>query len=69
MGREREVKTGCRFVVVDAYNVSKPLHFYTKNDFQCLYATEHEEKAAFNIPESEKLNSRMMCFDLMQIQK
>lgn len=62
-------KTGCRFVVVDAYNASKPLHFYEKNDFQYLYATEHEEKAAFNIPESEELHSRMMYFDLMQIQE
>lgn len=61
-------KTGCRFVVVDAYNSAKPLHFYEKNGFQYLY-TEEEEKAAFHVDESESLHSRMMYFDLMQIQR
>lgn len=60
-------KTGCRFVVVDAYNSAKALHYYERNGFQYLYITEDEEKVAFLIPEAESLNSRMMYFDLMQI--
>lgn len=43
-------KTGCRFIVVDAYNKSNILHFYEKNGFKYLYSTEELEKEANNIP-------------------
>ena len=32
-------KTGCRFIVVDAYNKENVLHFYEKNGFKFLYST------------------------------
>lgn len=60
-------KSGCRFVVVDAYNQPSVLHFYEKNGFKYLYLSEEEEREIFNIGEEEPLNSRMMYFDLIQL--
>ena len=42
--RSFDNKTGCRFIVVDAYNNEKTLHFYEKNGFNPLYKTEQEER-------------------------
>ena len=58
-------KSGCRYVVVDAYNSESVLSFYERNEFKYLYATEEEERAKFDLPEGERLNSRMMYFDLI----
>lgn len=60
-----ENKTGCRFLVVDAYNKPKVLHFYEKNGFRFLYATEELEKEAYHIDIEERLESRMMYLDLI----
>lgn len=58
-------KSGCRFVVVDAYNHPNVISFYEKNGFKKLYSTEDEEKEIFGINDDESLNSRLMYFDLM----
>ncbi len=58
-------KTGCRFIVVDAYNTPNVLHFYEKNGFRCLYATEELEKEANHIPLEDQLESRMMYRDMI----
>ena len=58
-------KSGCRYVVVDAYNKPNVLSFYEKNDFKYLYASEEEEKEKFGLAQNEHLNSRMMYFDLI----
>ena len=58
-------RTGCRYVVVDAYNNPNVLKFYEKNDFKYLYLTEDEEKETFGLTKDERLNSRMMYFDLI----
>lgn len=58
-------KSGCRYVVVDAYNLPQVLQFYEKNEFQFLYDNEQEEKDTFGLKRDEKLNSRMMYFDLI----
>lgn len=58
-------KTGCRFIVVDAYNKESVLHFYEKNGFKFLYSSEDIEKEANHIPLEEKLVSRMMYLDLI----
>lgn len=57
-------KTGCRFLVVDAYNKLEVLSFYEKNGFKYLYATEDDEKEATQI-DSESLNTRLMFLDLL----
>lgn len=59
-------KTGCRFIVVDAYNRDDVLHFYTneKNKFTLLFKDEMQEKSYGNIPEVEPLKTRQLYFDL-----
>ena len=58
-------RTGCRYVVVEAYNNPDVLAFYEKNDFRYLYPTEAEERETFGLTDGEHLNSRMMYFDLI----
>lgn len=45
-------KTGCRFIVVDAYNKPSVIRFYEKNGFQFLVADEEDQE------------TRLMYFDL-----
>jgi GNAT superfamily N-acetyltransferase len=45
-------KTGCRFLVVDAYNTPKAIGFYEKNLFSFLTSSDEKEK------------TRIMYFDL-----
>lgn len=58
-------KTGCRFIVVDAYNEKGPLEYYEKNGFQYMFSTEQQEteytKGVVNCP----LVTRLMYFDLI----
>ncbi|MCF0185190.1 MAG: N-acetyltransferase [Bacteroidaceae bacterium] len=58
-------RTGCRYVVVDAYNRRDVLSFNEKNGFKYLYPTEEEERNSFGLADVECLNSRMMYFDLI----
>ena len=37
-------KTGCRFIVVDSYNTTGPLKYYSDNGFVPLFSTEEQEK-------------------------
>ena len=59
-------KTGCRFVVVDAYNKEDVLHFYSNdnNKFSFLFKEESQEKLYNSIPVVEALKTRQMYFDL-----
>lgn len=62
--RSEDNKTGCRFIVVDAYNNEKTLHFYEKNGFKPLYKTEKEERDFLELEDNEPLETRFMFFDL-----
>lgn len=62
--RSSDNKTGCRFIVVDAYNNDRALRFYKKNGFKLLYGTEEEERAFLELDENEPLQTRFMFFDL-----
>lgn len=62
--RSMDNKTGCRFIVVDAYNNPQTLHFYEKNGFRLLYKTELEERAFLGLNDEEPLATRFMFFDL-----
>ena len=59
-------KTGCRFIVVDAYNKKDVLHFYSNdnNNFSFLFKEESQEKMYNSIPADEALKTRQMYFDL-----
>lgn len=58
-------KTGCRYVLVDAYNHADTLTFYESNGFQTVFSTEHQEKAYRHIEADVRLNTRLMYYDLM----
>ena len=62
--RTKDNKTGCRFIVVDAYNNSRTLHFYEKNGFKLLYKTEKEERDFLELSDEEHLETRFMFYDL-----
>ena len=62
---EEDNKTGCRFLVVDAYNEEKVLSFYVRNGFKYLYTDEAEERTELHMPESnESIYTRLMFLDL-----
>lgn len=62
-----ENKTGCRYLVVDAYNEEIPLNYYQANGFQFMFSTEGQEKEYRKISSESTLKTRMMYFDLIQI--
>jgi len=47
-----ENKTGCRFLIVDAYNKERTINFYKRNDFDFLSTADKDE------------DTRLMYFDL-----
>lgn len=59
-----ENKTGCRFLVVDAYNKPEVLSFYERNGFKYLYATEKDEINATQVHDNS-INTRLMFLDLL----
>lgn len=62
--RSNDNKTGCRFIVVDAYNNERTLRFYERNGFKSLYKTEKEERDFLKLNDDEPLETRFMFFDL-----
>jgi len=63
---EDDNKTGCRFLVVDAYNKKKVLEFYERNGFKFLYADEETERMEQHISdEAEQIYTRHMFLDLL----
>lgn len=58
-------KTGCRFLVVDAYNEPNPIQYYKKNDFEFLFSSEDQEKEYMGISIDETIKTRLMFFDLI----
>jgi len=50
-------KTGCRFIIVDAYNKSHTIMFYQKNGFEFLIEEDSGDK------------TRLMFFDLITFKK
>lgn len=63
---EEDNKTGCRFLVVDAYNKDKVLKFYERNKFKYLYVDEETERLEQHIPDDEvSIHTRHMFLDLL----
>lgn len=62
-------KTGCRFIIVDAYNCESTLHYYLKNDFRFLVEDERLEAKYMGIGVGRlPLNTRLMYFDLLDME-
>ena len=62
-------KTGCRYVLVDAYNSASTIRFYESNGFATVFSSEGQEKEYRHIAEDRPLNTRLMYFDLMPLAK
>lgn len=60
-------KTGCRFVIVDAYNEPATISFYERNGFKTVFSTNEQEKAYRHINADNYLSTRLMYFDLMSL--
>jgi len=62
-------KTGCRFIIVDAYNEEYVLKFYQKNDFTFLQPIEDEiQQLVEERGPSAELKTRHMIFDLARLE-
>lgn len=62
--RTEDNKTGCRFMVVDAYNNERTIRFYQKNGFKILFTKELDERDFLGLKENDLLETRFMFFDL-----
>lgn len=62
---DKSNKTGCRFIVVDAYNDVAPLKYYKRNGFVELFSSEQQEKEYTNLPNDRDLTTRLLYFDLI----
>ncbi|MBQ0130051.1 MAG: GNAT family N-acetyltransferase [bacterium] len=63
-------KTGCRFLIVDAYNDKNTLNYYESNGFKYLFSTENQEYLSIFREEEtqgESLKTRLMYFDLIEL--
>ena len=60
-------KTGCRYLIVDAYNSVIPLAFYKKNGFDYIFSTEEQEMDYRKKISNESLKTRLKFFDLLLI--
>lgn len=57
-------KTGCRFIIVDAYNSPATLHYYLKNNFKFLVEDERLEAKYMGIGVGRlPLHTRLMYYD------
>ena len=62
---EEDNKTGCRFLVVDAYNRERVLRFYECNKFKYLYTDEAQERKEQHVYDDSPLHTRHMFLDLL----
>lgn len=60
-------KTGCRFVIVDAYNNQETKAFYERNGFKPVFSTDEQEKEYRHIRSDIHLSTRLMYFDLLSV--
>ena len=60
-------KTGCRFIIVDAYNKITTLNYYKRNGFIELFSSEEQEKKYINVSEEKTLSTRLLYYDLILI--
>lgn len=60
-------KTGCRFILVEAYNRAETLSFYEKNGFRPVFSTEAQEKEFQGVQECKDLKTRLLFFDLLTV--
>ena len=60
-------KTGCRFVIVDAYNRKEVIKYYQDNGFEFVFTKESDEREHYHAKKKNELESRLMYFDLIRL--
>lgn len=60
-------KTGCRFIVVDAYDENEPIKYYQNNGFKFLFGDEAQERQYTGITEDKPVKTRLMYYDLIEL--
>lgn len=58
-------KTGCRFLLVDAYNSERTIEFYQRNGFKLLFGSAQQEIEYRRLKDYASLSTRIMYFDLI----
>lgn len=66
---DQEMKSACRYLLVDAVNAVKVIDFYKRNGFKMLFASDAEESSYLgkSSDSTNKLKTRLMYFDLIQL--
>lgn len=59
--------TGCRFIIVDAYNNDVTKAFYDRNGFKPVFSSDEQEKEYRHMKAEMQLNTRSMYFDLLSV--
>ena len=64
-------KSGCRHLIVDAYNEPGLIDFYQRNGLKLFFSTEQQEREyrALDVNTSEKLGTRLMYRDLILLKR
>ena len=64
-------KSGCRHLIVDAYNEPGLIDFYQRNGLKLFFSTEQQEREyrALDVNTSEKLGTRLMYRDLVLLKR
>ncbi|MFC0657862.1 N-acetyltransferase [Mongoliitalea lutea] len=60
-------KTGCRFIVVDAYDEDDPLKYYQSNGFKFLFGDEAQERQYTGVSNDRPVKTRLMYYDLIEL--
>ncbi|MCM1108878.1 MAG: GNAT family N-acetyltransferase [Clostridium sp.] len=67
---EPKNKTGCRYILVDAYNTDCTIGFYKRNGFHFIFNNIDSEKRYRRFENIEgKLHTRLMYYDLILTKK
>lgn len=68
-----DIKSACRYLIVDAVNHPKVLDFYVRNGFQMLFDSDVEEREYLGSEDDDiidkSLRTRLMFFDLIKLKR
>lgn len=64
-------KSGCRHLIVDAYNEQGLIEFYERNGLKLFFSTEQQERdyRSLDADDTEKLETRLMYRDLILLKR
>jgi hypothetical protein len=64
---DEDSRTGCRFMIVDAYNTPETIDFYVRNGFKAVFSSDAQEKEHRHLDNDVHLTTRLMYFDLLSM--